>query len=241
MASHIQQSPPWSSSSDTPDQQQFDEQPQQDFAAHRQTAAASQNTSALPCQSGDVSDHNFYIFDINAFLQSMPQVSDPFQSEADMGERTTAAGSWLTIASQILHVTSVTDAFQVTLKDFDGKRCLPCPHRVAEDQLQMSSYTCNGITAGSMAQIRRHLKRNHSIFIKLCQACNIDILDKTQFELFHDKKCRTPGKQQKGAGQEVQWYALYEQIESIVRSAVGIERTTPSILKVFSYSWLTTC
>jgi hypothetical protein len=106
----------------------------------------------------------------------------------------------------------------------DGKRCLPCPHRIAEQRLRNLPYSCNGIGAETMAPIRRHLIRAHSIFVRLCPACNVDIFSKSDFDGSHGDRCEITNKQQKGTGQETQWYTLYEQIERIVQGGMSSAR-----------------
>ena len=91
-----------------------------------------------------------------------------------------------------------------------------------------------------MAQVRRHLTRKpHSMFVKLCPTCNIDILDKDTFELSHDNMCCTPQKQSKGAEQEIQWYALYGQIELLVKSRDGSQRMLHVTLRRWNQPVLT--
>lgn len=64
-----------------------------------------------------------------------------------------------------------------------------------------------------MAEVRRHLKREHKElvpFIKLCVTCNEDIIDPTAWESNHNKFCTNPRKQRRGVLANEQWNALYE-------------------------------
>lgn len=110
------------------------------------------------------------------------------------------------------------------LTDNDGKRCLPCPHRVAQDHLQLLPYKCNGIGAKTMSSVRQHMRRNHSMFLKLCGACNADILNEDEYKARHGDMCRTPQNQRRRSGQDYQWHALYDQIEALVVSGGMTQR-----------------
>lgn len=70
MASHTQPSPSESSDSPTPDLQQLDQERQQ--------------LTQVITQSGGSSEDNLSLFDVNAFLMLMPQVSNSLRFEVDI-------------------------------------------------------------------------------------------------------------------------------------------------------------
>lgn len=97
-----------------------------------------------------------------------------------------------------------------------------CPVRVAQTQLQQLPYTCTGLQGNNMAAVRRHLvrplprkKSPHLSFLKLCQTCNEDILDQSEFERFHGydgEMCPNERKQRKGDAQQAQYDKLCQKI-----------------------------
>lgn len=68
------------------------------------------------------------------------------------------------------------------------------------------------------------------MFLKLCGACNADILDEDDFKNRHGDMCPITQKQSKGSAQEAQWYALYGKIEALVGSPVPTQRMLPSTI-----------
>lgn len=96
------------------------------------------------------------------------------------------------------------------------KRFFQCPIYQA-DLLHSRTPSCNGVKAENMAAVRRHLKRSNNIrFIKLCPACNEDIIDELEFETLHGNNgefCSSNQQQQRrGKAAEEQWNALYRKL-----------------------------
>lgn len=92
------------------------------------------------------------------------------------------------------------------------KRLFQCPI-YQTDLLHGRTLSCNGVKAENMAAVRRHVKRsNHIQFIKLCPACNEDIIDEYEFENLHGNNgefCNSNQQQQRrGKAAEEQWNAL---------------------------------
>jgi hypothetical protein len=95
------------------------------------------------------------------------------------------------------------------------KRSFQCPIYQA-NLINGPPFSCKGLKAENMAAVRRHVKRSHIpsqvSFIKLCPACNEDIIDKEKFEHEHGKNgefCDSHQQQQRrGKAAEEQWNAL---------------------------------
>jgi hypothetical protein len=106
------------------------------------------------------------------------------------------------------------------------KRSLPCPSRKAQAKLGLP-YTCAAAPVTTVSAVRTHLTRTlpeknppHLPFLKLCKACNEDILDPHEFETSHGKngfKCHITRQQRKGdAGQQEQYDILCSKVEAYI-------------------------
>lgn len=126
----------------------------------------------------------------------------------------------------------------------DSPRIFECPVRRAQKKLGQLPYTCRGVHAKNVAEVRRHLTRSlpgkqlpHLPFLKLCPTCNEDILDKAQMEQFHGKNgetCENPRKQRKGDAQQDQYHELYLKIkERLASGDVLICKCFQSITNAF--------
>lgn len=73
---------------------------------------------------------------------------------------------------------------------------------------------CNGVKGSNMSDVRRHLERSHRVFVKLCNTCNEDIIDQSEFENVHGGLCRSPvGDQRRGNRAEEQWLRLFRKLK----------------------------
>ncbi|KAF1829206.1 hypothetical protein BDW02DRAFT_178961 [Decorospora gaudefroyi] len=114
-------------------------------------------------------------------------------------------------------------------------RSFLCPVRAAQAKLGRLPYTCRGLQAKNVAEVRRHCLRPlpgkrppHLSFLKLCPTCNEDFLDEIEYEQNHGKdglNCGTPRKQRKGAGQKEQWDNLYKKVEHHILSSAIVAET----------------
>jgi len=107
-----------------------------------------------------------------------------------------------------------------------SKRSLPCPFREAQEKLGLP-YTCTAAPVGTVSAVRTHLIRKlpegrppHLPFLKLCQTCNDEIMDESEFENLHGKdglKCRNPHPQRRGnTGQQEQYEILCSKVEAYI-------------------------
>jgi len=64
--------------------------------------------------------------------------------------------------------------------------------------------TCEGVNANNMSEVRQHLKRNHSIAIKLCKRCNDEYLEEKPHV-----RCTTVEPLRKGHKAEAQWELIF--------------------------------
>jgi hypothetical protein len=117
---------------------------------------------------------------------------------------------------------------QAMTDEVGPQRSLECPFRVAQAKLRLP-YTCRGIQAKTVADVRRHCIRNlpgrkppHLPFLKLCPTCNEDFLHEAEYDRDHGVdglRCETPRKQRKGdAGQQEQWENLYAKVDTCIHS-----------------------
>jgi hypothetical protein len=99
------------------------------------------------------------------------------------------------------------------------KRLFQCPIYQA-NRINGQPFSCKGVKAENMAAVRRHIKRSHIpsqvSFIKLCTACNEDIIDEEKFEHEHGNSgefCDSHQQQQRrGKAAEEQWNALFRKL-----------------------------
>lgn len=92
---------------------------------------------------------------------------------------------------------------------------LPCPHRAAEDLKKDPEdrlYTCHDLVGSDMSDVRSHVRQRHIPFCRLCKHCQDEVLDLSDFDNNHDKKCQSKkAKQRKGPeGQRLQWNILFQ-------------------------------
>jgi len=105
------------------------------------------------------------------------------------------------------------------------RRPFNCPVRQGEQDRGASEFSCSGLSADTMADVRRHMERaKHVEFIRLCSTCNEDLIDKKEFEDKHGyrgEKCtKTPQKQARGTeatGRQ------YKQLYDLVNSANAVD------------------
>ena len=112
-------------------------------------------------------------------------------------------------------VFTVQPDFQPSEPPPPPKRLFQCPIHQA-NRINGQPLSCKGVKAENMAAVRRHIKRSHIpgqvSFIKLCPACNEDIIDEGKFEHEHGNNgefCDSHQQQQRrGKAADEQWNAL---------------------------------
>ena len=106
------------------------------------------------------------------------------------------------------------------------KRSFQCAFRKAQSKLG-KPYTCTAAPVTLVSAVRTHLTRPlpnkkppHLPFLKLCTACNEDILDEEEFHTVHGidgLKCEDPKPRRKGdAGQQEQYDILCSKVEDYI-------------------------
>lgn len=61
-----------------------------------------------------------------------------------------------------------------------------------------------------MSGVRTHIERNHKdIFLKRCETCEEDILNREDYEAHHGAHCDNPRQQARGSKKWEQWDNLY--------------------------------
>lgn len=122
------------------------------------------------------------------------------------------------------------------------ERSFPCPVCQAEQKLG-SPHTCTSAPVTTLSAVRTHLTRRlprgqppHLPFLKLCKACNEDILDEHEFGTFHGVdglKCDNPKPQRKGdAGQQEQYGILCSKVEAYIIRQRNLGETRTSATAV---------
>jgi len=120
--------------------------------------------------------------------------------------------------------THATQLVRKTVRDENGRRFYECPFRKAQAKLGLL-YTCTGVFVDTVSAVRIHLTRNlpgrrppHLSFLKLCPACNEDILDDADFVTRHDGlKCKNPRLHRREAiGQQEQYDRLCSKVEAYI-------------------------
>ena len=94
------------------------------------------------------------------------------------------------------------------------RRVFSCPIRETETSKRAENdiapnYSCTGMAARSMAEVRRHILRAHRVkFLRLCPTCNEHFIDEDEFNTKHGHKgqrCGTVKGQARGIPLAKQW------------------------------------
>lgn len=115
--------------------------------------------------------------------------------------------------------------YQSWLESSYGVRfTLECPIRRLETR-QQHPHTCIGLSAQSMSDVRRHLRRSHACFVNLCHVCQEDVLDSEVFRVEHGRFCTTVQSKRRGnTAQQRQWDDLYLKLCSNLEVCCSFKR-----------------
>lgn len=140
------------------------------------------------------------------------------------------------------HATASAAPSATTARSVDQRKAvssnLECCFKDAEKRHKLRPFSCKGIAARSMTEVRRHLQNAHKEvpFLKQCGTCKEDILVESVFMTQHGEKGKLCEKEFKKVpkgtkAQRVQWDALYVKIEPLVKAKRGYKATVdrPSI------------